>query len=187
MRRIPLLILALACCLAGAAPALGAAPARLYDDCQDNGRIDGAYSQRDFRRALQQLPSDLDEYTDCRDVIRSAQLSAAAGGSGGDGQGAGGGAGGGTPGGGAPPSRAPLDAASPAERAAFDAARRAGGRARELDGELVRPGARGLRDLGGEGNALPAPVVVLLALLAAGLLAGGATATRTRLRARGAS
>jgi hypothetical protein len=184
MRRLLLPVIALACCLAAAAPAPAAAPGRLYDDCQDNGRIDGSFSQRDFRRALQQLPSDLDEYTDCRDVIRRAQLAAAAGGSGRDDQGAGGSP---APGGGPPAGQDPLGAASAAERGAFDAARRAGGRPLELGGAVVRPGARGLGDLGGDGHALPTPLIVLLALIAAGVLAGATAAARTRLRARGAS
>ena len=35
------------------------------------------YSQRDLSGALNQLPSDLDEYTNCRSVIRNAQLAGA--------------------------------------------------------------------------------------------------------------
>ena len=63
--------------------AVGPQPAHaasLLDDCQD-GRIDGTYSQADYRRALRNIPSDFDQYTDCRRVIRRAQLAAAGGGS----------------------------------------------------------------------------------------------------------
>ena len=41
--------------------------------------FNGHYSHGDLTKALDQLPSDLDEYTDCRAVIRSAQLGSAGG------------------------------------------------------------------------------------------------------------
>ena len=46
-------------------------------DCSEDGVLNGNYSQSELDGALEQLPSDLDEYTDCRAVIRSAQLSSA--------------------------------------------------------------------------------------------------------------
>src|SRR3954452_22622288 len=66
-------------------------------DCTADGRREGHYTQRDLREALNSLPSDIDEYTNCRDVIRRAAF----GGAGGGGKGSGGGAkgGGGAPGG----------------------------------------------------------------------------------------
>jgi hypothetical protein len=41
-------------------------------DCAQDGKLDGHYSQRELRQAQQNLPSDIDEYTDCRSVIRAA-------------------------------------------------------------------------------------------------------------------
>jgi hypothetical protein len=38
-------------------------------DCADDGQLDGTYSNSDLKKARAQLPSDLDEYTDCRDAI----------------------------------------------------------------------------------------------------------------------
>src|SRR5213083_579654 len=46
-------------------------------DCSEDGVLNGHYSHSDLTKALDQLPSDLDEYTDCRAVIRSAQLGSA--------------------------------------------------------------------------------------------------------------
>lgn len=44
----------------------------ILEDCQD-GRLDKSYSPSDLREALRDLPVDLDEYSNCREVIRSAQ------------------------------------------------------------------------------------------------------------------
>ena len=70
---------------AAAAACLCAAPAHAADgagailkDCQDDGHIDGTYPQVAYAKALASMPTDLDEYSDCRDQIRAAQLRAAA-------------------------------------------------------------------------------------------------------------
>src|SRR4051812_50069815 len=47
----------------------------LVDACRDE-RVDGTYSQRTYRRALDELPADSDQYTACRDVISRARLAA---------------------------------------------------------------------------------------------------------------
>ena len=188
MRRTLPFILALAALLLAAAPALADSNQRIYNDCQDNGRIDGRYTQREFQKALNDLPSDLDEYTDCRDVIRRGQLAVAGGGGSGGGGGVLGGGGGGT-GGGAGASRDPLATATPQERKAYADAVKAGARPVNLAGEAVRPGAGGLHRLASEGHDLPAPVIALLALVAVALATGAGTLTWNRLRgvrARGA-
>ena len=41
-------------------------------DCARDGKLDHNYSNSELRRARNNLPSDLDEYSDCRDVIASA-------------------------------------------------------------------------------------------------------------------
>lgn len=127
--------------------ALALAPASAFGsakdvikDCQD-GSISGKYSQKDFNDALNSIPTDVDEYTDCRDVIRRAQLGSAGGSSGssaapgvpgapGGGAGTSGGApvvpeGGGTVGG----AEALLATASPAEQKAVREAMASGGTA----------------------------------------------------------
>jgi hypothetical protein len=71
---------ALICLLAGAATVLLASPARgapidVIRDCSEDGTLEKRYSHSELSGALGTLPSDLDEYTDCRGVIRRAQLS----------------------------------------------------------------------------------------------------------------
>ena len=41
-------------------------------DCAQDGKLDKSYSQKELRDAYNNLPSDIDEYTDCRSVIRAA-------------------------------------------------------------------------------------------------------------------
>src|SRR5262249_41478916 len=41
-------------------------------DCAQDGVLNKHYSQSDLQSALDNLPSDIDEYTDCRAVIRAA-------------------------------------------------------------------------------------------------------------------
>jgi hypothetical protein len=38
-------------------------------DCADDGQLNGTYSNSDLKKARAQLPSDLDEFSDCRDAI----------------------------------------------------------------------------------------------------------------------
>src|SRR3954468_17404892 len=47
----------------------------LIDACRDE-KVDGTYSQATYRKALEQLPADSDQYTACRDVINRARLAA---------------------------------------------------------------------------------------------------------------
>src|SRR4051812_49189611 len=47
----------------------------LVDACRDE-KVDGTYSQRTYKRALDELPADSDQYTACRDVIERARLAA---------------------------------------------------------------------------------------------------------------
>jgi len=173
-----------------------ASPEGLIRDCQD-GTISGRYSARDFRDALRDIPTDVDEYTDCRDVIRRAQLGAA-GGSGGGGGGAtgagaaaGGGAGtggGATPGAGtgAPPTAADLlAAASPQEQTAVrEAIASAGGSSPlQVDGKRIDPSAIA-RGASATSSELPGPVLLALALLGAAGLAGSVQFVRARVLGR---
>ena len=48
----------------------------LKDACRDE-RVNGTYSQKDYRDALANIPADADQYTNCRDVLRAAQLASA--------------------------------------------------------------------------------------------------------------
>jgi hypothetical protein len=59
-----------------AAPAFGS-PQAVIRDCSEDGVLNGHYSHSDLAKALAQLPSDIDEYTDCRAIIRNALLRSA--------------------------------------------------------------------------------------------------------------
>ena len=68
-----------AAALTWGALAAEARPIDVIRDCNANGQLNRAYSPSDLQGALDQLPTDIDEYTDCRSVIRRAQLAASRG------------------------------------------------------------------------------------------------------------
>lgn len=169
-----------------AAPASASSSAirkAIYDECQ-TGTIKGTFSQGDYADALRNIQTDLDEYTDCRDVIRRAQLRAAgtkrSSSNMSDGTSA---AGGGAGGGMTPPFTTSADsggtaaqilaAASPAEQAAVSKASEQSGDAPVLiGGESISPNTAGLSPAGAA-NVIPTSLIVVLVLLALGLFAGG--------------
>jgi hypothetical protein len=65
-------ILALVAVLALGAAAALASGSDVIRDCAQDGQINKHYSQAELRDAEQNLPSDIDEYTDCRAAIRAA-------------------------------------------------------------------------------------------------------------------
>jgi hypothetical protein len=42
-------------------------------DCYEDGKLDGRYTREELRIAERDMPSDVDEYSDCRSVIVSAR------------------------------------------------------------------------------------------------------------------
>jgi hypothetical protein len=76
MRRLRHIVLAVVLPLAVAVVAPGAASAKGYQDvihdCAQDGKLDHTYSHRELNQALHHIPSDIDEYTDCRDAITQA-------------------------------------------------------------------------------------------------------------------
>jgi len=184
MRRFLIAILALSL-LAPAVAFADRSEELLLDACRDEV-VDGRYSQEDYRRALDDIPADSDQYTNCRDVIRQAQLAAASGRdprkSGGAGGGASGGSGGGSTG--AAPTRDPLASATPEERKAVEAVTEAGAAPVRIAGRTVTPGALGLGGAASPGADLPTELIVLLALLGATALGAAGWAVRNRVLAR---
>jgi len=49
-----------------------ASPKQVIKDCAEDGSVDGNYSNRDLKAALDKIPADLAEYSDCRAAISSA-------------------------------------------------------------------------------------------------------------------
>jgi hypothetical protein len=163
---------------------LVAAPAAFADstrtkilrECQD-GRLTGDYTSKQIRDALNNIPDDIDQYSDCRDVLRGALLNHAGNsgnGGGGGGTGGAGGAGGGNGGGGG---GAPLTPSTDADRQALKAAVTSGGQPLEIAGKRVTPGKGTLR------NDLPTTLIVVLILLAVAAAAALAPLVRRRARA----
>ena len=168
-----LLLIALLAMLVVAAPAQ-ADPTRnkILRECQ-TGSLSGDYTAREIRDARSNIPDDLDQYTDCRDVLTRALLNLAGGDGGGGGgtDGAGGGGGGSTGGG---TSATPLTPSTDADRQALEQATTAGGEPIDVAGRKVTPGQSAFR------NDLPTTLLVLLILLAAAAVASIAPFLRRR-------
>src|SRR5919202_4358375 len=83
MRRLALLLTVLLA-LAPVAPAVArrSAADRVIRDCTDDGRLEGHYTQAQLKAALNSIPTDVDEYTNCRDVIHAAYVAGGSGGTG---------------------------------------------------------------------------------------------------------
>jgi hypothetical protein len=73
MRRIlPITLLAAVLALVPAS-AWAAGGIDVIRDCTDNGRMDDSHGDLDYQQGLDNLPSDVDEYTDCRQIITAAR------------------------------------------------------------------------------------------------------------------
>jgi len=166
-----------------AAPAASAGVReKILRECQE-GRITGDYSPGQLRDARKNIPTDIDEYSDCRDVLARAALSGRSTGTGGGGGNGGGGTaapGGVQPGGGGGSEVFTPDAT---EQAELDKVR--GSAASSLvDGERIVPGATGLAaDAARHG--LPTTLLIVLVLLGVcGIVAAGPALHRRVLARR---
>jgi hypothetical protein len=156
---------------------------KILRECQE-GRITGHYTPAQLRDARKNIPTDIDEYSDCRDVLGRASLSGHSGGSSGGGGGGGGGGSGSpvAPGGVASGGGAKITApADKREEKALANARKA--TAVAVDGERLVPGASGFTtDAARRG--LPTTLLTVLVLLGLCALAAAAPAVRRRVIAR---
>jgi hypothetical protein len=151
-------------------------------ECQD-GRITGKYTPAQLRDARNHIPTDIDEYSDCRDVLGRASLSGKSGGSGG----------GNTPGiapaantsGATSGGDGRAEITQPAnkkERKTLQSALEAPPVA-AVDGEQIVPGASGFAaDAARHG--LPTTLLIVLILLGVCALAAAAPAVRRRVVGR---
>src|SRR5207253_9779852 len=87
-----------------------------------HGQPLGGFRQQDYRRALRELPAEVEEYSDCANLIRRAQLAAAGGPVGARGEAAG---------------AIPL---TPSERAALRRIAKTGAQPLRVGGKLISPG-----------------------------------------------
>ena len=192
MRRTILLGLLAALLLAPAAYAAGTTT-KIIRDCADDGILEGHYTPAELRNARDNLPTDVDEYSDCSDVLSRALAAGASSPAGGGG----GGGGGGLPGGGSggAPSATPApqfsdSTASPptlspntqAESNAIAGAVQHGGGDDTIAGRPIAPAA----DIGGQfgRHPLPGTLVAVLVLLGGAAVSMLAPAIRRRVRAR---
>jgi hypothetical protein len=196
MRRLLTALTILCLAVPAAASADSSVTKLLRDACRDE-HIDGTYTQAQYKKALDQLPTDSDEYTGCREVLQRGRLAALGagkrrsgeGGSTGTGSGTAGGSGGsgGGPSGSSTPAPAanadPLASATPEQRKSLA---RVAKSAKPVDvgGELVQPGALGLGELSGAGRDVPTPLIALIGLLAATALGVGGWWLWSRVLAR---
>ena len=177
---VSMLRLALACLVLGlfaVVPAANAASTtQILRDCADDGVLQGDYTPAELRKARQNIPTDTDEYTDCRDVLARAAAAGVAsrGGSGS------GGASGGTGGSDQPPP----DPHSPEGR---EIVGQAGAKPppgpMNIDGRSVVPGRASL-SADGVRNELPPGMLAALILLGAGALSTLLPPVRRRVLAR---
>ena len=180
VRHIVMLLAALAL----AAPGTAAADWKdVIRDCNEDERLDGNYSDDELREAEQNLPTDIDEYTACRELIQQARARGGRKGAGGAG-GAGGGA------------LSPLESEAtdahetPEEkRTLADATRDRSERARDaasvtLGDARVTPGGSGegaFKISRTAANDVPLPVIVVLVCLALLAAAGSLAVIRRRV------
>lgn len=154
-----------------ALPASAAADWRqVIEDCSNEGRLSRDYSNAELRKAREKLPTELAEYSSCREIIGAAVTGGSDRGGGREspGQGVGGA-------GAADPGEAAARSKDASDLQAITSSR---GEAQEppsvkVGDETVEPGANGLFDLASASNEMPVPL--LIALVGVGLLGlGGA-------------
>ena len=149
-------------------------------DCAEDGDLDGDYTQEELDEAHKDMPSDIDEYSNCREVIESAREQS--GGGGGDNNA------------GSPPvAQAVARQAEPAaRRAARGPTPRRSGRALETAAATNAPTAsvagEDVSSSGGtyatdaaESDGIPTALIVALILVALGALAGAVYLLRDHL------
>jgi hypothetical protein len=152
------------------------AQASALSDCTQDNDLDHHYSNSELQKALDNLPTDSDEYGSCREVLAGAIT------------------GGSDKGGGRPrdtgPNGEPLSAKEQARRSKDNAdlaaiAGDAGGKPRtptvNVGGETVKPGSNGVFDLASASNDLPTPLLVALIALAVLAITGVLVALRGRI------
>lgn len=145
-----------------APPASADIGATIIERCTQ-GKSIGGYTQQDYRRALQELPTEVEEYSNCANVIRRAELAAA--GAGGSALGTG------------SIAATPL---TPAEQRGLAAIPHTGAPALRIGGELVHPGVVHA-GISSAFSSLPNALLAVLSLIAAAALTLAGRTIRKRV------
>jgi hypothetical protein len=167
-----------------AAPAMAFNVGSVYRDCETNGQLTGHYSRAELQAAINGMPSNMAEYSDCQVIIQRALLAASGpsvhhskiagtGASNSHGGGGSGKASGGNKG-----SSSTGSTGGGSTRLNATAAK---GNTVNLGSSDVRPGSTGSSDAA---RSLPTLLLVVLVLLALTAVSGGAVAIRRRVVAR---
>ena len=176
-RVIKTLIVLVALC-ALAAPAAQASYRDVIKDCAQDGKLDKKYSDAELIKAKKKLPADVNEYSDCREVIGAAI--GGAGKHGGGGNGGGKGSGGANTGG--PPA---AQAAGAQDKHDLNKIVHGAGHKPKVKvgDQLVTPGKNGLFSTASAENGLPLPLLLAIIAMAIVALGGGLYALRKRIPA----
>jgi hypothetical protein len=153
----------------------GSAMASPISDCSDDGDLDKQYSNAQLRKALDNLPTDLDEYSNCRELLSGAITGGSDKGGNRPTVGADG-----SP---LPPDEQAARTKDAEELAAITDDPESNPPSVKIGDEQVEPGSNGLFDLASASNDLPLPLLVALIALALVTLIGGLVAVRERIPA----
>jgi hypothetical protein len=172
----------LACLLIGlvlAPSASAASTIEILRDCEDDGQLQGHYTPAELRKARSNIPTDTDEYTNCRDVLAQAATRGVAN--------RGGAPGGGDAASGTDEPGASSDEVVPvgndADRAVIaSAAAKGAPGSLSVGGRSVVPGAAGLT-ADAPRNDIPAALLIVLVLMAVATIAAATPAARRRVAA----
>jgi hypothetical protein len=164
------LLVTLAALATIAAPAQANTAEKIIDRCT-HGESLGGFSQKAYSEALKDLSAGTEEYSNCAQLIRQAQLAAA-------GSGRGTGSGGGT---GTTPATAAVTA-TPAEQRAISRAPSAGAAPVQVGGQTIHPGVVNV-GIASALSSLPTPLLATLAFLLLCLLLAAGSGVRNRIRA----
>jgi hypothetical protein len=188
MRRTLLLVLGLAAALLLAPAAFAdSTTTKIIRDCADDGVLEGHYTPAELRKARDNLPTDVNEYSDCGDVLSRALAADVSSSGGHSGGGGGSSATPATP----PPSQysdsvADSSGASqpttPADVKAVTDAGAHGGEGDVIEGRPLAPAAAVAGRFGR--NSLPTTLVIVLVLLAGAAFAIVVPTILRRVRAR---
>jgi len=168
LRTLLLPALGLALFLAIVSPAGADVGASIISRCTHGQSLSG-FSQQAYRQALQELPTEVEEYSDCANLIRPAQLATAGAG--------------GAPGATAAVTATPL---TPAESGALKRALKTGSPPLQVGGAVVRPGVVPV-NIASAVSSLPTPLLATLAFMLACALVLAGRALQNRVRAHRSS
>jgi hypothetical protein len=173
-RALALPVALLAGLLSIAAPAHADVGEKIIIRCTHGESLSG-FTQKDYEKALKELETSSEEYTDCASLIHQAQLAAA-----GSRGGSAGGGGAGSAGGGVATATAP---ATPVERKDLNRAAHAGSAPLQVGNQVIRPGVVHA-DIASAFSSLPNSLLAILAFLFACALALAGGVLRNRVRDR---